>query len=273
LNGVSVIIPNYNHGRFLSQCLESVIHQTLSPAEILIGDGGSTDGSIKLLDQYVKNCPDLIKVFKFKRLAVNPTIEFLIKAARGDYIAFIGADDFWDARYLEILTKQIGNSCVAYCDLFIVWPKKKKITVIPEPDYDPKLLMKTNYIAFEAAIIKRDCLNNILKKYGKILDDSAGIPSDWDLWQKMNKETCAFVHVPKPLSYFRKHRQQSSSRLQHSWDLYKIYRRSNTVTLPYLLKMLVGETFVSFLQLYNLHLISDFLSIPINRKKGIWNKS
>jgi glycosyltransferase involved in cell wall biosynthesis len=261
---ISVVIPNYNHGRFLSQCLNSVINQTLPPIEILIGDGGSTDESLHVLDQFEKKYPKLVKVFKFDRLTVNPTIEFLMKTARGEYVAFLGADDYWDPRFLEELGENIGNSCVAYCDLYHVWPKK--LTVWSVPDFDRRLLLKTNYISLNAAIIKKESLDEIRNLYGRILIDEAGIPSDWDLWIRLSN-ICSFTHVAKPLSYFRKHRQQNSSRIRLQWDIYQIYRKTNQVTVGYMLKMLVGGTLISFLQMYNLHPIADLLMTPINRNK------
>lgn len=265
MDDVSVVIPNYNHGRFLSQCLESVINQSRPPLEILIGDGGSIDDSLQILDNYAASYPNLIHVYKFKRLTVNPTIEFLINASKGEYVSFIGADDYWDPKFLESCMKEIGESCVVYTDLFHVWPKKN--TVWSVPDYDRELLFKTNYISLNAALIRRKCLDDISRKYGHILADNAGIPSDWELWQRMSL-TCDFTHLAEPLVYFRKHRQQNSSRLQLQWDIYKIYSKSNNVTLSYLLKMVVGGTFISFLQLYNLHFLADFLMIPIHRKSS-----
>ena len=153
MKNVSVVIPNYNHGRYLPQCLDSVVNQTQQPLEILVGDGGSTDDSLHVLDDYEKRYPDLIKVFRFKHLAVNPTIEFLMKTAKGEFIAFIGADDYWDSKFLEELSSQIGESCVAYSDLYHLWPKK--LTVWSVPNFNSALLLKTNYISLNAALIRK----------------------------------------------------------------------------------------------------------------------
>ena len=51
---IDVIIANYNNGRFLTQCLESVFSQTLLPQEIIVVDDASTDDSLVILEPYVR---------------------------------------------------------------------------------------------------------------------------------------------------------------------------------------------------------------------------
>ena len=59
---VSVIIPVYNAGEYLYQCLDSVLGQTLKEMEILCVDDGSTDGSGDILEKYAQN-DDRVKVY------------------------------------------------------------------------------------------------------------------------------------------------------------------------------------------------------------------
>jgi glycosyltransferase involved in cell wall biosynthesis len=260
---VSVLIPNLNHGRFLGQCLESVLGQTVQPLEILIGDGGSTDGSLDILDMYAKTHPDLVRVFKLK-LSVNPTLELLVRESKGEFVAFLGSDDYWDPRFIEETTKAIGSSCVAYANLYAVWPGQTKEWRLP--DHDPAILKRSNYVSLNAALIRRDVLGKMEELGGgRLFDGSMGIPSDWDLFLRMTP-LCTFVHVPKPLTYYRRHRQQTTSKLAFQYSVFLVFRRYNRVTLPAIFKIIFVGTLVPLLRMYRLHRLADFALTPFYAK-------
>lgn len=96
---VTVIIPNYNYGRFLDTCLFSVLcQQTSFPVEILVSDDGSTDQSLEVLE-YFKNILTGHK-FSFRYFSRSNSGEiqntkFLLEQATGDYIAYLDSDDYW----------------------------------------------------------------------------------------------------------------------------------------------------------------------------------
>lgn len=91
---VSVIVPVYNAEKFLSECLDSLVGQTLQDIEIICVDDGSTDGSFGILQKYEKECPK-VKVLSNPRNMGQPTSRNKgIAEARGKYIQFVDADDF-----------------------------------------------------------------------------------------------------------------------------------------------------------------------------------
>lgn len=100
---VSVIIPNYNYGRFLGEAVESVLAQTYPCREIIVVDDGSTDDSLKVLASYEKNG---IKVVQQKNCGVGAARNAGVKASSGDLIAFLDADDYWLPQKIE---KQVGR--------------------------------------------------------------------------------------------------------------------------------------------------------------------
>jgi len=95
---VSVIIPNYNYGRFLSETIESVLAQTYPCREIIVVDDGSTDNSLEVLARYEK---DGVKVIRQKNFGVGAARNAGAKASSGDLIAFLDADDFWLPQKIE----------------------------------------------------------------------------------------------------------------------------------------------------------------------------
>ena len=97
---VSVIIPCYNAEKYLDQCLQSVLNQTLADIEIICVDDGSTDNTVNMLHQYAAVDPR-VKVLcqqnKFAGIARNTGMD----AATGEYFAFLDADDFYEQGGLE----------------------------------------------------------------------------------------------------------------------------------------------------------------------------
>lgn len=90
---VSVILPVYNAGKFLSAALTSILFQTYQSFEVIAVDDGSTDNSYKLLHEFARNDPR-IKVLRNKRnRGIGYTANRAIKVAKGEFIARMDADD------------------------------------------------------------------------------------------------------------------------------------------------------------------------------------
>ena len=94
---VSCIIPCYNGERFLGKAIESVIAQTLSPAEIIVIDDGSTDDSAAVAARYADRVEYLRQDNAGPAAARNRGIEL----THGDFVAFLDADDLWHPEKLE----------------------------------------------------------------------------------------------------------------------------------------------------------------------------
>lgn len=100
---VSVIIPVYNTEKYLRQCLDSVINQSLREIEIICVDDGSTDGSIELLEAYAGDDSRIQVIKNEKNLHAGPSRNRGLKYARGDYTLFLDADDWLVDNNLERL--------------------------------------------------------------------------------------------------------------------------------------------------------------------------
>lgn len=88
---VSVIIPNYNYGRFLGAAIDGVLAQTYPNVEIIVVDDGSTDDSPAVLETYAGK----VKVLKQKNQGVGAARNAGVKASNGEFVAFLDADDVW----------------------------------------------------------------------------------------------------------------------------------------------------------------------------------
>ena len=91
---VSVIIPVFNVEKYLEECLESILAQTLKEIEIICVNDGSVDNSLSILKEYEKKYPQ-IKVLKNKtNMGQGYTRNIGIKEASGLYIGFVDSDDY-----------------------------------------------------------------------------------------------------------------------------------------------------------------------------------
>lgn len=90
---VSVILPVYNVEKYLRQCLDSVIGQTLKEIEIIAVDDGSTDGSPAILDEYAAREPRM-KVIHQRNAGAGAARNAGLDAATGDYVIFFDPDDY-----------------------------------------------------------------------------------------------------------------------------------------------------------------------------------
>ncbi len=97
---VSVVIPIYNMEKYLRQCLDTVCSQTLRDIEIICVDDGSTDTSLTLIEQYAQQ--DVrVRVISQARTGISAARNAGIRAARGEYLSILDADDFFHLDMLE----------------------------------------------------------------------------------------------------------------------------------------------------------------------------
>ena len=92
---VSVIIPVYNTEKYLKECLDSVVNQSLKEIEIICIDDNSSDNSLQILKEYAQK-DNRIKIIENKsNLGAGPSRNKGIKLAKGEYIGFLDSDDFY----------------------------------------------------------------------------------------------------------------------------------------------------------------------------------
>jgi glycosyltransferase involved in cell wall biosynthesis len=113
VSSVSVIIPAFNAESFLSISIESVLTQTVPPAQIIVIDDGSTDGTSKIAENFLP-LPQVTYLSQ-ENQGQGATRNAGLSKASGEFIAFLDADDFWKPAFLEkCLNFLNGNpECVA----------------------------------------------------------------------------------------------------------------------------------------------------------------
>ena len=98
---ISVLIPLYNKKSTILRAVQSILDQTVMPLEVIIVNDGSTDGSENLID---KLSNPLIRLIHQRNQGVSAARNRGIAESKGDWIALLDADDYWDKDYLETIT-------------------------------------------------------------------------------------------------------------------------------------------------------------------------
>ncbi len=121
---LSAVMPNYNHGRFLSRSIGALLAQSIQPDEIIVVDDASSDNSLEILDALARRHPHLKVVRSERNRGVLPTVNRGIQVSTGDLIFFPSADDEVRPGFIEASMKlwarrpDAALSCTAseWCD-------------------------------------------------------------------------------------------------------------------------------------------------------------
>lgn len=213
---VSVLIPSYNHGIYLTETIESVLNQTSKDLELIIIDDCSTDNSKAIIKNYEKKDKRIRALYhEYNRGAVT-TMNELIELAKGKYIAFLNSDDAWEKTKLKTQLKVLENN-----ENLIVWTegdiidknsksigktftqwhgaeKKKKSGNIFE-----ELLMLENFLCFSSVLFKKALLGEI--RFNPNFEVMADFAFEVDLAKHYE-----FFYINKPLTKYRIHDKNTS---------------------------------------------------------------
>lgn len=149
---VSVIMIFLNAARFMEEAIESVLAQTFTSWELLLVDDGSTDDSTRLAKHYVRQHPDCIRYFEHpghENRGMSTSRNLGIQHARGEFIAFLDADDTYLAEKLEnqiAILKDVPEAVMVYSasQYWYNWqhlPKQRRVTVTRKLGVEPDQLV------------------------------------------------------------------------------------------------------------------------------------
>jgi glycosyltransferase involved in cell wall biosynthesis len=225
---VSVIVPNYNHSKYLKQRLDSVFAQTYLNFEVILLDDCSTDSSREIMSQYA-NHPKVSHCVFNEKNSGNTFVQWNkgIKMSKGDYIWIAESDDYCDPEFLEELVKPIRSDneiALAYCQSNRA-DESNTITgtwIDQTNDLDKDLFLK-NFTMDGNAFVERFLIyRNIIPNASAVLLQKEAITAlgyldtdasyrhigDWLFYLKLlvNKK---MAFVSQPLNNFRYHSQSA----------------------------------------------------------------
>lgn len=183
---VSVIVPVYNSEKYIANTLDSIISQDYSEKEIIIVDDGSTDSTHAIINNYVKNFPNIY----YKKLDSNYGVAVArnkaIECAKGRYIAFCDSDDIWGDNKLSEqikLFEYFDGTPFTYTAISFIDENgsliKEKRNLKEEVSYN--YLLRNTVIATSTVIIDRAVVENIQMPNRRSAED-------YSLWLSLLKK-------------------------------------------------------------------------------------
>ncbi len=245
---VSIILPNYNYARYLSQRIDSILNQTFTDFELIILDDASTDNSRELIEGYRKN-DKRIKVFYSEINSGNPFVQWKkgIEKSKGNLIWIAEADDWCEPTLLEILANILAkntDAVLAFTDSEIVdeagnskglWSSQRMAKVddlfkadfvMNGVDFINHYLIHQNIIPNASAVLFRK--DAYLMQGG--VDSGIQNCADWLLWIKMiHSHKVAYVH--QPLNYFRRHGESVINSIKRKANTQNVFHEYYSMTM------------------------------------------
>ncbi len=197
---VSVIIPCYNHEKYLEQSILSVINQTYKSIELIVIDDGSKDNSVEMIKNLQKTSD-----FKFivqENMGVCKTLNKAIKLSTGKYISILASDDYWDLTKIEKQVNILENSNSEFCFAQAVeFDAKEKKEIFPKEVN----LNRINKIIFIKNIVPAGTIFFTRNLYNQLngFDENLKM-EDWDFVVRSSYLT-NFSFIKEPLLYYRSH--------------------------------------------------------------------
>lgn len=211
---VSIISPVYNGEKFLKQSIESVLNQTYLRWELILVDDCSKDSSREIIEEYVKSDSRIKGYYLNKNSGAGASRNIGLEVVKGDFIAFLDSDDFWQANKLSM---QVDFLLTNSYEMTYSWYNTvdeegnlKNYFVTPER-INFNLLKYNNYILTSSLMISKNLLGNsrfpVIRKR-----------QDWAFFLDLLKKIEFAYCLPKITVNYRKSSKSLSS---NKWLLIK----------------------------------------------------
>ena len=217
---ITVAVPSFNQGRYLADALASIFEQDV-PLEVFVADGGSTDNSVKIIEQFAprlagwRSRPD-----NGQSAAINESLAL----GRAPYVCWLNSDDLLLPGGLAALLRVLEADATlpaAYGQVWNLVGREKRSPVWVEP-FDVKRLATRCIISQPGTLIRRSAWEAV----GGI-DESLHMAMDYDLWWRLYRKYGDLGYVNTFVAVNRQHRytKTKSNRRQHYREAMALVRR------------------------------------------------
>jgi glycosyltransferase involved in cell wall biosynthesis len=201
---ISVVIPAFNASKYIGETIQSVLRQTLPADEVVVIDDGSTDDTSAIAAGFGPP----VRVIRIPNSKLPSARNRGVEEAKGEWIAFIDADDLWADNKLERQMQELSRHpeadlCYTGRIVLVQSPVSTilgDIIKVPPGATIAHEMLQTNKFPPSCVVIRR---STFLAVGGH--DTSFHYVEDWDLWLRLLKAGVKFVDCPEPLLQYRVH--------------------------------------------------------------------
>ncbi|MCA9405808.1 MAG: glycosyltransferase [Candidatus Omnitrophica bacterium] len=215
MSKVSVVIPAFNSAAYIRETINSVLNQSFKDLEVVVVDDGSKDNTGELLKDYHSKVRYILKENGGPASARN----LGIKEAKGEFIAFLDADDLWMSDKLEKQLERFNGE-----DIGLVFSSVQKMDKDNHdlPDYVNRerfegrvfeKLFNKNFVPTSTVLVRKSCF----EEFGVFDEDPELISvEDYDMWLRIASKY-KLAHVDEKLVRYRVHENNISKNLARSY--------------------------------------------------------
>lgn len=279
---ISIVTPSLNQGIYIEENIKSVLNQDYPDFEHIIIDGGSTDGTIDILEKY----NHLIWISEKDR-GQSEAINKGFRRANGEIIGWLNSDDCYEPDAFSTIARELNRAegkYIVFGDCNLIDKKGERIGCckgkLPHPNDFIKYWEKNYTIPQPAVFFYKE----IIDKVG-YLDESLHYVMDYDFWLRISKYY-QFHYFEKPIAIMRVHDRAKSSLsyevFEREW--FKILRKywKKSFSIHYLTYLLKAQNFRS--NLMRIYAYSKMEELPlkefrkrillsiVNNPLNLWNK-
>lgn len=214
---ISIVIPSYNKAKYIKETLDSIVAQNYPNLEVLIQDGGSSDGTLQILKKYSGKHP---KIFRYETGRDKGQLDAInkgLKRSTGEILTFINADDVYEqGAFKKVQSSALKNPGALWfagrgkvidaggAEIAKLATLYKGLLLFLNSRFN---LLAINYLMQPSVFLTRKAYN----KYGPFTGTSDFV-MEYDLWLKISKIQMPFV-IPETLSSFRLEPSSKTERL------------------------------------------------------------
>lgn len=220
---VSVIIPYFNKRQYIEETIQSVLKQSYENLEIILIYDDENQRDLVFIKKIQKIDKRINLFINQKSLGAGESRNFGIKKAKGEYIAFLDADDVWKKNKIK---KQIDfmvteRALISHTSYEVINESGKFLKVRKAKEYDDyKNLLYSCDIGLSTVIVKKELLKD------DIIFPNLKTKEDFVLWLKILKNNIKIYSLDENLSVWRKlDNSLSSSIMQKVKDGYLVYNK------------------------------------------------
>jgi len=225
---ISVILPTRDRPAYLRAAAESVLAQTLRPAELVVVDDGSRDCAARVLDALPQSGTFPVRRLRGPRSGPAAARNAGLRKAVGELVAFLDDDDVWLPEKLEWQARWfaarpslglVGTDCVRTHD-----PAGEQFGLGKQPRRLRRVsrgaLLRGNRLAMSSVVARRECFSEC-----GCFEESLSLAQDWDMWLRIGARWTIGI-VPAPLTLYRLHGGQRSAdhAAMRSWEVEVVSR-------------------------------------------------
>jgi glycosyltransferase involved in cell wall biosynthesis len=197
---VSIIIPNFNHARYVGEAIDSVLQQDYEDVEIIVVDDGSTDDSREVITRYGNK----VKYIHQENAGLSAARNTGIRASKGEFIGVLDADDMYESTFISALVNVLNANKDAdgvYCGYQFV---DQENNLMPQIENRPvqsdelyKMLLDGNFFVPESVFLRRYVYDDV-----GLFDEALRACEDWDVWLRVTKKF-RIIHASEILTRHR----------------------------------------------------------------------